>query len=831
MAVSAFRSTSKRSSSVAPPNPVCSTRTRPAGDAEKKIPGRRSRSVSAVARSYSRAVTEPGELEFMNKRDNPLFSRSSSSSSSPSPESDVRCEVFEEKSGPMDSRRGRSVSRSSGFGKEGSNNNRSLSSMSGRRGRSVSKGHYGNPERKADRVSNDPTLLEDTQHFDTWTSKHPPPNPWETSSSCERSKNWEDGISTSSLSEKEDSIHGKCYLSDHSPRVVGGGGIYEAIRSEVRRAVYEVRDDLENSQERARRLQADLAIEEQHGQELGQILKKILQDTKSSNTRKSRPRRKASIERLKMSRRLTEEALNYFDECVSISTFDSSDFSSMEEPPAISMVGATPMGSGRCFSNENLSSSTPDFTNAHLDHYEESDDQTQCSLSFAGSDFAVNSICSGRNASIPMLSDVNQVELVDSDTPRSGTSEFSLEKQNETKRIHDIRHYIKKFSKEPRGEIAHGMKARSSYNAEDYDLNASAERLLYDKVCYGKELTKFDITVWRSRKGANNGGTLQRSSVYRGVTRHRWTGRFEAHLWDKHTWNPIQNKKGRQGAYEDEEAAAHTYDLAALKYWGPDTILNFPVHTYMKEYDEMQRMSREEYLASLRRRSSGFSRGVSKYRGVARHHHNGRWEARIGRVLGNKYLYLGTFNTQEEAAQAYDLAALEYRGPNAVTNFDLSCYITYPQPQPPPLSSTQPLPMPIPAPSSFKLMIPEFKVKEQNQYSSPFQESPPSIAPQEELESLPLSNHPVDYGQNTELLPWNLCMEANHISIDHASDLSYFFDDSVFEGDIELLFDQGSAEWKGFSGKKADDGNLNSSSLGAEMGSTTTEDGSNEFHG
>jgi hypothetical protein len=26
-----------------------------------------------------------------------------------------------------------------------------------------------------------------------------------------------------------------------------------------------------------------------------------------------------------------------------------------------------------------------------------------------------------------------------------------------------------------------------------------------------------------------------------------------------------------------------------------------------------------------------------------RHHHNGRWEARIGRVLGNKYLYLGTF--------------------------------------------------------------------------------------------------------------------------------------------------------------------------------------------
>lgn len=26
-----------------------------------------------------------------------------------------------------------------------------------------------------------------------------------------------------------------------------------------------------------------------------------------------------------------------------------------------------------------------------------------------------------------------------------------------------------------------------------------------------------------------------------------------------------------------------------------------------------------------------------------RHHHSGRWEARLGRVIGNKYLYLGTY--------------------------------------------------------------------------------------------------------------------------------------------------------------------------------------------
>ncbi|KAK4797742.1 hypothetical protein SAY86_030068 [Trapa natans] len=175
-----------------------------------------------------------------------------------------------------------------------------------------------------------------------------------------------------------------------------------------------------------------------------------------------------------------------------------------------------------------------------------------------------------------------------------------------------------------------------------------------------------------------NSGTCRRSSIYRGVTRHRWTGRFEAHLWDKSSWNSIQNKKGRQvylGAYDSEDAAARTYDLAALKYWGPDTTLNFSIDEYKKEMEEMQKLSKEEYLASLRRCSSGFSRGVSKYRGVARHHHNGRWEARIGRVLGNKYLYLGTYNTQEEAAAAYDMAAIQYRGTNAVTNFGISNYI------------------------------------------------------------------------------------------------------------------------------------------------------------
>jgi hypothetical protein len=38
------------------------------------------------------------------------------------------------------------------------------------------------------------------------------------------------------------------------------------------------------------------------------------------------------------------------------------------------------------------------------------------------------------------------------------------------------------------------------------------------------------------------------------------------------------------GAYDEEEAAARAYDLAALKYWGATTYTNFPVYAHRCYY-------------------------------------------------------------------------------------------------------------------------------------------------------------------------------------------------------------------------------------------------------
>lgn len=143
-----------------------------------------------------------------------------------------------------------------------------------------------------------------------------------------------------------------------------------------------------------------------------------------------------------------------------------------------------------------------------------------------------------------------------------------------------------------------------------------------------------------------------------------------AHLVERHKWCAELNRgkfyAGREASVLEKLAgerlhiAMHSVINRTPKGFHTDHIDGDPLNNQCSNLRTATKSENQRNRGKQKNNTSG-------YKGVTWHKHSKTWDAKI--VINNKTVHLGSFHTPEEAARAYDTAALDIHGEFAYTNF------------------------------------------------------------------------------------------------------------------------------------------------------------------
>jgi hypothetical protein len=140
------------------------------------------------------------------------------------------------------------------------------------------------------------------------------------------------------------------------------------------------------------------------------------------------------------------------------------------------------------------------------------------------------------------------------------------------------------------------------------------------------------------------------TSRYFGVSWNKARSAWRADLWDPHT-----KRMQHIGYYASEEDAARAYDCAAVQANILGAKRNFPGEAVSELPETMGEQQKQH--------------SSSRYLGVRCDKASSTWRADLWDPQTKRSRRIGCYASEEDAARAYDFAAVQARGPDAKRNF------------------------------------------------------------------------------------------------------------------------------------------------------------------